>query len=146
MEIRRVTYLDLIDSPLLSEYSIECSIPEIGEPDPQADIYAAMEAAGIMQAFAAMYEDRIAGFATILTPVLPHYGKKVATVESLFIPMDSRCYGLGWELMKAIEEYAQESGCVGILYSAPANGRLERLLDIRKGYQRTNAVFYRKLP
>ena len=80
----------------------------------------------------------------MLTPVFPHYGKRVASIESLFIAKASRSSGAGLELMNAVEKYAKEAECVGILYSSPAGGQLERLLEARKQYQRTNAVFYRR--
>jgi len=81
----------------------------------------------------------------MLTPVFPHYGKRVASIESLFIAKASRSSGAGLELMNAVEKCAKEAGCVGILYSSPAGGQLERLLEARKQYQRTNTVFYRSL-
>jgi hypothetical protein len=47
--------------------------------------------------------------------------------------------------MISIESYAHGTGCAGILYSAPAGGKLEQLLDTKPEYQRTNAVFFRGL-
>jgi GNAT superfamily N-acetyltransferase len=107
-------------------------------------MYAAMEAAGVMQSFAAYMAGQLTGFANVLTPVLPHYGLRVATVETLFVAAAVRKYAIGRELMLAIETYAHEVGCVGILYSAPAGGQLERVLSAKK-YQQTNSVFYRPL-
>jgi GNAT superfamily N-acetyltransferase len=137
--------------PLIAEYAKECSIPAIGPISPQPYMYAAMESAGVMQSFAAYLGGSgghsapgLVGFANVLTPVLPHYGLKVATVETLFVNQQGRKSGAGRELMLALERYAHEQGCVGILYSAPAGGQLERVLSAKK-YQRTNSVFYRPL-
>ena len=143
MHIQRVSYADLIEWPAIAEYAAECAIPEMGPANPQPAIYARMENVGIFQAFGAFYNMQLAGFATVLTPVLPHYGKKMATIESFFVSKTYRRYGVGRELMKAVEKYSQEAGCAGILYSAPANGKLERLLGLCKKYRRTNSVFFR---
>jgi GNAT superfamily N-acetyltransferase len=143
LTVNLVSYANLIDLPLLAEYAAECSIPEIGPAHPQPQIYAAMEKNGLMQCFGAPWEGAFAGFGSVLTPVLPHYGLKVATVESLFVSQDKRRCGLGRELMRMIEQYSREQSSVGILYSAPAGGQLERVLDRSKHYRRTNTVFYR---
>ena len=144
--IRRSSFAELLAAPeLIEEYGAECSIPEIGPIDPQPEIYAAMEANGLMHSFAAMSGDSIVGFATVLTVVLPHYGRKVATLESIFVSERFRSNGHGIELMRAVEAYAKESGCVAILYSAPAGGQLERVLNKSRIYHRTNAVFCRGL-
>jgi len=129
--------------PLIAEYAKECSIPAIGEVDPQPETYAAMERAGLMQSFAA-YHGGLVGFANVLTPVLPHYGKRVATVETLYVTPVARRLGIGRELMLAIERYAASLDCAGVLYSSPAGGQLERVLEAKK-YLRTNAVFFKKL-
>ena len=91
----------------------------------------------------AVYDGKPAGFVTVLTPVLPHYGKKLATIESLFVAKAYRRYGLGRALMEAVEEYSKGVGCVGILYSAPYGGRLEKVLELSKAYRKTNSVFFR---
>jgi len=145
--IRRVSYADWLLSeeaqPLILEYADECSIPGIGRVNPQPQIYAALEAAGTLQSFAA-YHGGLVGFANVLTPILPHYGVRVATVETLFVSKDARRSGIGRELLLALEKYALEVGCKGILYSSPAGGQLERVLSAKK-YQQTNSVFYRPL-
>jgi len=78
-------------------------------------------------------------------PVMPHYSKRVATVESIFVTESARKSGIGKELMSVIEAYAKEKGCVAILYSAPAGGKFERVLDASKRYRRSNSVFVRNL-
>ena len=144
-----VSFAVILEAPsakeLLKEYSEECSIQAIGPINPQAAIYEALEQNGAMQCFGAFDGVQIVGFASVLMTVLPHYGKKVATVESLFVPAEYRHSAAGTYLLRAIDEQAKESGCVGVLYSAPTGGRLERLLDIKGAFQRTNAIFYRSL-
>lgn len=135
----------LAATALISEYAAECSIPAIGEISPQADAYAALEKSGLLRGFMVFDDGIPKGFAIVLTPILPHYGKRVATIESLFMSKAGRRGGLGLYLMRAVESHATDEGCVGILYSAPAGGQLERLLAANADYERTNAVFYRRL-
>lgn len=134
-----IPYRDVRDQPeLLAEYAEECSIAAIGTPDPQWETYAAMESGGWMQVFAVYVDGRMVGFASVLAAVLPHYGVKVATVESLFVSKAWR--GLASvRLMESVNQHAAYMGCKAILYSAPAGGKLEALLDGR--YARTNSVF-----
>ena len=146
MLIRLSTYAVLIaQAELVKEYAAECSLPEIGEVQPNGEIYAAMERVGVAQVFAAFDGEQMIGFAAILTPVMPHYSKRVASVESIFVTESARKSGIGKELMSVIEAYAKEKGCVAILYSAPAGGKFERVLDASKRYRRSNSVFVRNL-
>jgi GNAT superfamily N-acetyltransferase len=146
MLIRPSTYAELIaQAELVKEYAAECSLPEIGEVQPNSEIYAAMERVGVAQVFAAFDGEQMIGFAAILTPVMPHYSKRVASVESIFVTESARKSGIGKELMRTIEEYAKEQGCKAILYSAPTSGKLERLLKLCKRYRHTNTVFAKQL-
>lgn len=139
--IRRVSSAEVLAATeLIAEYGAECSISAIGPINPQGPIYEALEKAGALDCFGAFDGEEMVGFALLLMPIIPHYGEKVATPESLFVAKSS---SLGRELMSHLEQFAKESGCRGILFSAPAGGRFERYLEASKEYQRTNAVFYR---
>ena len=145
-QVQLVSYATILDAEdLLAEYAAECSIPEIGTVNPQPEMYAAMERAGAVRMFGAFYEGKLVGLASVLITVLPHYGQKAATIESLFVAKSFRSKGLGPELMRAVEAHAKEAGCKAILYSAPSGGKLERLLSKRKDMRRTNSVFCRPL-
>jgi GNAT superfamily N-acetyltransferase len=145
IEIKPATSGDVLDSTaLIAEYAAECSIPAIGEINPQRDTYSLMENAGLLHSFMVYENGEKIGFAMVVTPVMPHYGKRVASIESLFITKIRRSSGAGLELMRMVEQSVKQLGCVGILYSSPAGGQLERLLEASKEYQRTNAVFYRR--
>ena len=144
--IRPSTYAELIaQAELVKEYAAECSIPEIGEVQPNGEIYVAMECIGVVQVFAAFDNEQMIGFAAVLMPVMPHYSKRVATVESIFVTESQRKSGIGKDLMRTIEDYAKEKGCAAILYSAPTSGKLERMLTLSKRYRQTNTVFCRPL-
>lgn len=147
--ILQISHSDILQAPnadeLLREYSRECSIAEIGETDPQREMYAAMEKTGLMQNYGAFEDRTMVGFASILNYILPHYGKKIATVESLFVLPEYRKYGHGTAMIRAIETFSSNQGCVAILYTAPAKSQLEKLLSLNKSYRQTNSIFCKKL-
>jgi GNAT superfamily N-acetyltransferase len=150
VSIKPVSYAELFAAPnfkdLVRQYDLECSLPQIGPIDPQPQMYAALEAAGAMQCFGAYQGDVLIGFASVLASVLPHYGRKVASIESLFVAKSHRMTGAGTSLMLAVESFAAAFGCVGIGYSAPVGSQLERVLIRRGQYKRTHSVFYMRLP
>ena len=147
--IRRISYQDILGSPnaqaLIDEYGAECSIPLIGKINQQPETYRMLEQSGMMHCFGVFDADRLVGFASVLTSVIPHYGQKVATVESLFVSSGHRSGGTGRALMATIEAHASTEGCVAILYSAPAHSQFEQLLTLYPVYTRTNSVFCRRL-
>lgn len=146
MEIRAVGIADIIAAgELLKEYAEECSLPEVGEINPQQEMYATMQALGVNKFFAAYEGLNLIGFASVLTAVLPHYSRKVATIESIFVAKEHRSTDAGRALMHTVEHHAKEQGCGAILYSAPAGGKLERLLTVKGGYRHSNTVFVKAL-
>jgi hypothetical protein len=142
--IRPVSYADVFNDPnfpnLLKEYGDECSA--LGTPKPQPDLYELLEKSGGMQIFGVYEEKILVGFAAVLIYVLPHFGIKVATTESIFITRDFRHLGL--DLMETIEGYAKVSGCEDFLYSAPVDSRFDRLLNVLE-YDHINNAYLRKL-
>lgn len=147
--IRPVSFSTLLDDchaqQLFAEYERECALEELGATCPQREMYAAMERSGLFTAFGVYVGERLVGFATLLLYVLPHYGKKIANVESIFISPAWRNTGIGSELIHEIERFATHETCAAILYSAPTGSRLERLLGLKKTYRRSNAIFIRSL-
>jgi GNAT superfamily N-acetyltransferase len=142
--VAAIAYIDVKDqTALLAEYAAECSVPAVGQPNPQWEMYERMQAAGLMQAFAVYVDGAMVGFAGVLVTVLPHYGFRAATVESLFVASAHRSSGAGTRLMAAIEKYARTAGCRLILYGAPAGGQLEALLG--KRYTRTSSMYCKPL-
>lgn len=147
--IRLVSYADILCAvnvqELLDEYAAECSIPEIRQANPQADTYAALENSGVMKCFGMYVEAELVGFASVLIYVAPHCGEKLASIESLFVFKARRSHVSGLDLMTAVERFAQEEGCKGILYTASINGQLESLLSMRQGCAAIKTVFYKGL-
>ena len=148
--IRPISYEQLCAAPnageILKEYSDECALPELGDACPHNAIYEALEKSGGMQVFGVYHGDYLVGFSIVLTYIQPHYGKKVATTESIFIEKAYRTTGLGKDLLTAIESYAKEKGCEIMLSSAPAGSRFSRLLELdAANYRRSHSVYLRKL-
>lgn len=147
--IKPISYADILKAPnaqeLIDAYSAECSIPEIGASHPQSDMYALLESNGALHAFGVYKGEILIGFAAVLTSVLPHYGRRVAMVESIFVAKDHRVGHAGRLLMLAIEQFADERNCEAILYSAPADSRFDHFLDLLPAYRETNHVYCRRL-
>lgn len=144
--IRHCTVDDLYAAPnrqeLLDEYAAESSI--LGVPyAPQWHMYQQMEAVGALRFIGAFQDENLVGFVTVLTSVLPHYGVRASTTESLFVTKIHRRTGAGIRLLRAAEKHAQESGSAGLLISTPAGGILERVLAACEPYKHSNTVFYR---
>lgn len=142
--IRPVSYSEILKAgDLLHEYAMECSLPELGYASPQRELYELLEKSGGFQAFGVYEGETMIGFAAVLIYVLPHYGQKVATSESIFISASHRNSSIGCELLAFLEEYARNKDCLAFLYSAPAESRFDKLLSLR--YRHSNNVYLRSL-
>lgn len=130
---------------LQEQYAAECSLPELGECEPQRDLYAAMEASGGLQCFGVYEDDSLVGFVTALIYVLPHYGRKIATTESIFLAKSHRTGHAGLGMLRFVEEHAKKNGCTAVLYTAPEGSRFSSLLEIRPDYRHSNNVFVKAL-
>lgn len=145
VDIRKCGVAEVFDDPrsdvLIAEYAEECSEPGV---DPQRPMYEAMEQSGVLQCFGAYVAGGLIGFVTVLTSLMPHTGKRVATIESLFALTSHRASGAGEALLSAAEQYASATGCVRLLYTARINSRLNTVLSRRSGCEATHIVFSRR--
>ena|SRR6185312_3570100 len=143
--IWQVSYHDILEDPnwpdLLRDYGAECSIPELGTPNPQAELYEALEKSGQFRAFAGYDDGRLVGFAAMLVYTLPHYGTKIAATESIFLARDYRSTFSAWDLMDVMERHARADGCVAFMYSAPVGSRFDRMLSASKRPRHTNNTY-----
>jgi len=142
--VAAIVTTDVKDQPeLLAEYVAECSVPALGQPEPQWEMYQRMQAAGLVQMFGVYVDGGMVGFASVLVSVMPHYGFIAATVESLFVAQAHRSSGAGARLMKTIERHARDRECRAVFYGAPAGGKMEGLLE--KRYARASSMYYKPL-
>jgi GNAT superfamily N-acetyltransferase len=146
--IRPASYAEILDAPnaqeLLDAYAAECSIPEIGSTAPQSETYSMLEQSGALHCFGVYADEQLVGFAAVLLPILPHYSRKVATIESIFVAQEHRA-GIGRALLLAIEQFSKLQGCEAVLYTAPAGSRFDALLAHSSVYRHTNNVYCRSL-
>lgn len=130
---------------LLAEYGRESSIPELGPSAPCMQTYRQMAASGVLHAIGA-FAPELVGVATVLVFSLPHYaGRRVASMESLFVMPSARPGGTGKKLLNAAEQCAREHGSTALMVSAPVGGRLAKVLLSSSSYRETNRVFTRGL-
>ena len=146
--IKQVTLKELTSDPefagLIEEYADESAIAGMPRPDYQFGLYRMLEMNGDFHFIAAHIEGKLVGFLTMGITVLPHYGKRVATVESYFVKQSHRSGGPGLDLLRAAEWLAKACGAIGILVSAPKGGKLSRVMP-RAKYKHTNEVFFKEL-
>jgi len=121
-------YLDENFEALVQEYGEECSA--LGVPEPQPDLYRMLEAGGGMQVFGVYEDEKLVGFASVLVYILPHFGRKVASSESVFLSAKNRKCWVGIDLLEEMKEYAKEAGCEKFLFSAPVDSNFAQLLSI----------------
>lgn len=147
-EVRRVSLSTLIDDQrfqiLVDEYTDESSIKDMPPINWQRSMYQQLEAIGVFSVLAAYESGELIGFMTMIVTVLPHYGVKTATTESVFVAQAHRKGGAGLKLIREAEKLAAELGAVGILLSAPHGGKLSDLAP-KMGYRQTNEVFFKRL-
>lgn len=144
--VKPVSVKDILACPeMFTAYAAECSIPEIGPVNPQTEMYVAMERTGQMHSFGLFKDGEMIGFVTVFVYVLPHYGRKIGAVESIYLGKRNRLGRNGFALMKAAEECAKANGCMVILYSGRVGTDFERLLSLHGAYKHTNSVFLRSL-
>jgi GNAT superfamily N-acetyltransferase len=143
IEIRKCGVAEILDvgdaQGLIANYAEECLIPDAA---PQRWMYLAMEEQGVLTCFGAFIgAGELVGFVSVIVSVMPHHGKKVATVESLYADPVYRETGAGNLLMAAGESHAREAGCVCLTYTARVGSRLETILALRAGCERSHEMF-----
>ena len=137
----------ILDAPnaeaLLNAYAEECLVPGT---QPQRAIYEAMEKGGALQCFAA-YADSglLIGFVSVLCAIMPHHGRRLATVESLFVDPAYRDSGAGTALLAAVEQHARDAKCSALVCTARIGSAFDKVLDRRPGYALTHSQHTRWL-
>lgn len=146
-EVRLVTpdeFLACANYPaLFAEYAAESSTEGLPAPRPDMALYRALHASGCMHTLAAFQDGELVGFLVMLAHQNPHYGVVLAVAESYFVAAAHRTGGAGLRLLRAAENHAQSLGAAGMFLSAPAGGKLERMMQASSAYRHSNTVFFR---
>lgn len=137
--IRYTEILDAKNSPeILREYAEECVVPDY---KPQRWMYKNMNDAGILNCIGAFDGEVLIGFVVVISAVMPHNGKKIATIESIFVMSEHRSSGAGLELIEATESLARELDCTAILASPRIASRMEKVLSRLPKWDATHTAF-----
>lgn len=146
LEIRSTTVAELEAAlyfdTLLNEYANESAIHGLPHPKAKMELYKLMETSGMLKTIGAWVDNRIVGFITVLTCILPHYSDYVSVTESFFVSKIERCTGAGMQLLRRAEALARELNSKGLLVSAPTGGTLAEVLELTD-YRETNRVFFK---
>ena len=144
--IRRISYTAILFArnadELITAYAAECSIPG---SVPQPQLYAAMEQAGALQCFGAYVDADLVGFVSVLSVTMPHNGKRMGTIESIFVTPSHRSTSAATLLMSAAEQYADELDCVGLIYQPRIGSSLDKILAHRDNCVPTHITYTRWL-
>ncbi len=148
MEIISCTALDIINHPsfeaLREEYIEECANAKLPKPKEKIEIYKALDNCGHLYGFAALKQDELLGFVFILAPTMPHYGRLIAVVDSIFVAKKHRNSGAGLRLIRRAEQCARDLSSPALIISVPINGDLDKLLP-RLRYIATNKAYSKEL-
>lgn len=142
--IRLCAFEEVAASGLLELYANECAINGLPRPVADPARYKNMIAVNSMKVLGYFVNGQLTGFITIMFIDTPHYAKCcIASMESFFVHPDHRAGGAGLKLLKAAEDFAQESNAIGFMVSAPISSPLLDVLNRIKRYRMTNVVFIR---
>jgi hypothetical protein len=150
VNIKPVSYADILNAPnaaaLFAEYEAECANPELAPICPNADLYAAMESSGGLQAFGVYDGETLIGFLTVLVWTVPHYSKKIGSNADIFLASAHRMNGTGARMIVLAEEYAKSKGSACFQWTVPVGSQFARLLALNAGhYRRSNVIYLRSL-
>jgi GNAT superfamily N-acetyltransferase len=139
---RKVRCMDILNAPnadvLFAAYAEDCLM--LGAK-PQVEIYQAMEAAGVLTCLGTYEGGKLVGFATVVANVMPHNGKRIATIESLFVERFYREFGVAAGMLRMAATLAEWDGCKALLYTARVGSELETMLTASDKCERTHSVF-----
>ena len=145
--IRYCTVDELESAPnlkaLFDAYEEESSIAGMPSNSPQVHTYRMLEKSGVLQCIGAFKGEELIGFVCVLTTILPHYGARMSSTESIFVAKEHRASRAGMYLIREAERLAERLQSVGLAVCAPIGGRLDQLLPLI-GYEPTNRVYVRR--
>lgn len=109
------------------------------------DQYKLIENAGISMGMFAYYEEVIVGYSVnMIVPNMHAKGKKVCVNDALFVDPAFRNTPLGFRLIKRTEEEALHRGASRMVWYAPINTSLGKILT-KKKYKLEEEVFSKEL-
>lgn len=146
--IRKSTIAELESAPniqeILDEYANESSpsIKDLPRPVVKVDMYKHLESINAIHIIGAFLDEVLVGYITILAPISPKFGVRMAVSESYFVLKAYRGTGAGTKLRQAAEKWSKQTGAIGISISAPVGGDLAEVLP-HVGYQEASRMFFK---
>lgn len=147
MELKEVSVGTIFESPefgqIVEDYRNESGNPDLGEAVPSREFYERMASAGALRCVVAYDGSRIVGIVLVVATIYPHFGKTVASVESLWLDRSHRAGGSGLKLIRKAQEVARDMGAAGIYYGARVGSRQAELYG--RLFTPMNTLFWKKL-
>lgn len=128
---------------LIAAYAKEAGMAGMPPPKPHIETYRLLDKTGMLKTICAYLGQEVVGFIVILVNMSPHYGVKLAHMESFFVSRVHRSTGAAMRLLHHAEDLAREMGAVGLMCAAAIGGNLERVLSSRSNYSKTHVGFFR---
>lgn len=149
VEIKQCSIIDLFVREdfhsLVKEYLAESSVKELGEYNVTVDMYIPLHNSGKFFVWGAFIEDELIGFVNVISLAMPHHGKLISTIESIFVAKQHRNTGAGVKFMRIVDEHAKNIGAVGVVYNAPIHGSLVEYLENSDKFVETSRVFFKRI-
>ena len=130
--------------PLLEEHWREVAHYQDIELDPDLEVYAAAEAAGMLRVFTARtLEGKMIGYAVFFCRTNPHYRNSLqANQDVLFISKEHR--GMGGRFILWCDEQLRSEGVQVVYHHVKAAHNFGKLLE-RFGYTLVDLIYSRRL-
>ncbi len=127
----------------VEEYASYCN-DMVESPKFDIDLYTRLEKGGAIYCYRAMEDEKLIGFMSIVNSVIPHWGKKISIVESLYVLKAARKSGAGIRFIRKAEEFGRNVGSWGVIVNCPVDGELVNVLP-KLEYAPQTICFFKKL-
>ena len=147
MKIKNIHIKELLDSEeapeLFKLYSDEAQSSTVSTPfNPNYEMYLQLEDMGILDACIILTEDnKIVGFATMLTTVMPHYSATASTIESIFIMKEYRGNNNFKNLLNRLIDTAKTKNSVNLFVSTPVVSSADKVMGRTKGFSKISHIY-----
>jgi GNAT superfamily N-acetyltransferase len=147
--IKQVTVEQFFNSngidDMLNSYIQESRLESITSSNPQKEMYKALEENNILNVFGAYNKDKIIGFVSTFTSIIPKHGIQSTVIDSIFVEKLYRNSGYGYKLILKAKEVAKERDSKIFQASANIGGKLDNVFKNMKGMEATNVIYTSKL-
>lgn len=109
--------------------------------------YDELDESGQLRTLVIEHRSEVVGYAILRLGLHRHSGELVAFADAVFVLPDyRRRWGVGAQLVAAVEQAAGDAGAAEIAWSAKPGTRFARQLERRPDYRLEEMVFTKRLP